>query len=371
MPGKPEDKKEPPAPQTKPAATGFKKKAKDVWDRIVLIGIAILFLPFAPFYIDAGVTKYEKELPGAWVHAWKRLWRSAGCFIALLVLAYVRLKTTNAWWAFLEDAAFLSFAIRGLVINFWDLSVYVILPKTPGITQLGGEGLLDKSEKALRELLETARKNFLKDVSDGALATIARAIADFCLEFGRNYIKEVLIRGSLIYLSFRYALMLVFLVFTFAGIYDWLGLVSAQAFNTLGGAPSLTDFVFYSVDILTTSSISDITAATYLTKTTATIQLGMGFFSLVLFIPLIFVCYDRAVVMSEEIRKTREKHSMIGFSEFISDKLGLSKTEALKLMMDELSLTEAEKLGIKITAHVEKQSSPPPIDVPPTNEPLA
>lgn len=249
--------------------------------------------------------------------------------------------------------------------------MYVIFPKTPGITQLDGEGLLDKAEKALRELLETARNNFLKEISDGVLAKLARPIVDFCLEFGRKYVQEVLIRGSLIYLSFRYALMLVFLVFTFAGIYDWLGLVSAQSFNALGSAPSLTDFIFYSVDILTTSSISGITAATYLTKTTATIQLGMGFFSLVLFIPLIFVCYDRAVVMSEEIRKTREKHTMIGLSEFISEKLGLSKAEALKLMMDELSLTEAKKLGIKITAHVDQQDGAQPIDVPPPDEPLA
>jgi hypothetical protein len=320
----------------------------------------LALLVLSPFIIDYLCMKFEKDIPKTWVSGWKRIRASAWCIIGLFGIVLVRRKFPDGWTPFLCDALFITIALKGLFLNLWDLAIFVLIPRTPGITHSEGSTLLDKTEKGCRELLVTLGKQFFPDVKDDwALSKVVSGIVDFGFDLGRKYVEEILIRSTLVYLSFRYALLLLFLNMVFAGAYDWIALVSSEAFTSAAPHRTIVDFVFFSTDILTTSSISGVAASSHLAKATAAFQLGLGFLSLVFFIPLIFVSYDRALSMREEIRKTQDKHMMKGAAEFIAAKTGVPFEDARKLLMGELTEAKAEKIGIKIDKALKDESAKP------------
>lgn len=309
----------------------------------------LIMLLLSPFIVGHYVAEFKKDLPRTWVYGWQRLQANALCIVLLICIAIFRQKSTEGWAAFLGDGLFLVVALKGVFLNFWDLLLFVLLPRTPGITQWGGDSFLDKLEKWCKEVLTAIRKKVFPEVTNtGLIAKLGKGAADFGFEFGRKYVEEILVRGSLTYLSMRFILLLLFIVCAFTAAYDWLNLVTPLSFSSAGSGRSIVDFLFFSIDILTTSSISGVSAATHLAKAAAASQLGLSFLALVLFAPLIFTSYDRAIYMSEEFRKIREKHFINNLSEFIELKTGMPAKDAKKLLKGEMEEAEIDKLGINI-----------------------
>lgn len=309
----------------------------------------VILALLSPFILDFWFSKYQSDLPSSWVHGWKRIRASAFCIILLCVIAYFRHKNSDGWQAFVFDGAFLIVSIKGLFLNLWDLVIFVLVPRPPGILQDAGSTFLNKFEKGFRDLIKGLGEAFFPDAkTEWVVSKLVRALIDYGFDLGRKYLQEILLRGTLVYLSMRYSLLLLFLILAFAGVYDWIRLVSGNAFVSSGPIRGLGGCIFFSVDILTTSSISGISAATNLAKSLAAMELGMGFLSLVFFIPLVFVSYDRALAMQEEIQKLQEKHILTSGAEFITAKTGLPLEDATKLLLGELEQSKIEKLGIKL-----------------------
>lgn len=285
--------------------------------------------------------KKLKEMPKNVARGLKNLCISILLIFSIGIIILLRNMAGTSWMAYLLDGALLLFCLMGCGRVFWYLVTYLFMPQMPWSTLAENISLPDKVENFIR-------KNIPQGTQDGGFTLLINRLINYGRDIGRQYIEEVLLRLNIVFLSVQYVFWIIFLILTFAGIFDLAHLIMPAVFAYSEGTPGVLDFCLYSFDIVTTSVISGISPAHIFTKGISVFLMSSAFFSLILFIPLMFVAYERSVALCAEVRKMRQSHLVAGLSEFLAMKAGIDCDDVEKLLKGELDADKSAELQTQI-----------------------
>lgn len=296
------------------------KKLKDWGENLILI----IFSPFIIYWvyrlIHSGLSANRDKLPSSFYENWISLNKNFFTIIALFTigLCYGSL-TNNEWAALIINGAIVVTTAYFVYTNTKRLFYFFVFPHTLGAFSEKLDELSNLTQSKVTEYIEASIK---KDSAPAA--TFLLKLKDFLARIGTLYMKEILIRLSIIYFSVQFIAIVVFIILGYAAIFNYLHLVNPNHFTPSNPGFGFLDFLIYSFGNISTSDFG-ITAGDTLSRLLSVTQQLFIFIFVTLILPLVIINFERTVSFNEnrpkvwgEFSKLVTKESVEEFSKEIS-----------------------------------------------------